>query len=230
MVSVFHESHKFGRTSGQEDKEFLAGCSMGQPAWAGTRGSLIRQTEHSEGINEPHTLEPWGRQLVTPMKNSPLSHRRLTSGSQLDGHLKCAWCCQDLGRMLGHFWKLKKDVTKSETKTWIFRQNFNKLGYLVFSSQPWEIPLGRTQKSSRDKNVKKKKKGRKLQPERIADKRQTLNPKSRWKCSISRASWDQSQKRRRALFFSSPRESSCTPLQPDTEGRWAGLVGATRRA
>ena len=27
--------------------------------------------------------------------------------------------------------------------------------------------------------------------------------------------------------FSSPRESSCAPLQPDTEGRWAGLVGAT---
>lgn len=49
MVSVFHESHKPGRMSGREDKkEFLTAAPWDSQRGLRPRGSLIRQTEHSE--------------------------------------------------------------------------------------------------------------------------------------------------------------------------------------
>lgn len=79
MVSVFHESHKSGRTSGQKDKkEFLTAAPWDSQCGLRPQGSLIRQTEHSERYKQTSQSGALGRQLVTPMKNSSLSRRRLT--------------------------------------------------------------------------------------------------------------------------------------------------------
>lgn len=78
MVSVFHESHKSSRMSGQEDKkEFLTAAPWDSQCGLRPQGSLIRQTEQSERYQRTsHSGALW-RQLVTPMKKSPLSRRHL---------------------------------------------------------------------------------------------------------------------------------------------------------